>query len=208
MKKRILMTVALSFGFFFFSPKASAQLITHDGISMFQEILNTIKQIEAVKKVIKATEETQKIIEKGSKLSKTVERLDTAGDIIYLSLAIGKKINEVERNAKTRYKHVTSSEINSVRTMLNVALIKNKDLPRKIRRLVGGAGLKGSENMNDKERIDLMNSTKKELQDIYSLVTDLDYLMASVSYSRSQTPRLGIFSIVNRKNTDSKIESK
>lgn len=198
MKKRILMTVALSFGFLFFSPKASAQLITHDGISMFQEILNTIKQVEAVKKVIKATEETQKIIEKGSKLSNTVKKLDTAGDIIYLSLAVGKKINEVERNAKTRYKHVSSSEINAIRTMLNVALIRNKDLPRKIKSIVGGFGLKGSENMNDKERIDLMNSTKAQLQDIYRLVCDLDNLMASVSYTRSQSSRMGIFSIVNR----------
>ncbi|WP_431609227.1 DUF4141 domain-containing protein [Chryseobacterium sp. 'Rf worker isolate 10'] len=189
MKKLILM---LCVGLLLGTASLKAQFVVTDPGNLFSGIINSANEIiqtsSTVSNVIKNFKEVEKVYSQGKEYydklkavnnlvkdaRKVQETVLLVGDISEMYVTnFGKMINDP---------HFTPQEVMAIAFGYSQLLKESAGLLKDLKQIVGNSGLE----MNDKERMDIIDKVYKEVREYYNLVRYYTNKNVSVSYLRAK----------------------
>lgn len=190
MKTKIsILTIALVL---IFTTKANAQFIVNDPISVATSISNTVKEIVQTSKTVKNTldnfKEVEKVYKQGKEyydaLKKVNNLVKDARKVQQTILMIG-DISDLYVNSYKRMlqdKNFSFEELTAIAFGYSKLLEESVALIKELKTIINPSTL----SLNDKERMDMIDSIYKEVSEYRSLVSYYTNKNISVSYLRAK----------------------
>jgi hypothetical protein len=189
MKKLIMMLCAI---LLLSTSSLKAQFVVTDPGNLFSGIINSANEIiqtsSTVSNVVKNFKEVEKVYSQGKEYYDKLKAVNNlvkdarkvqqtvlmVGDISEMYVTnFGKMIND---------KNFSPQEITGIAFGYSQLLKESSGLLKDLKQIVGNTGLE----MNDKERMDLIDKVYKEVREYYNLVRYYTNKNVSVSYLRSK----------------------
>lgn len=189
MKKLILMLCAI---IFLGTTSIKAQFVVTDPGNLFSGIINSANEIiqtsSTVSNVLKNFKEVEKVYSQGKEYYDKLKKINNlvkdarkvqqtvlmVGDISEMYVTnFGKMINDP---------HFSPQEITAIAFGYSQLLKESSGLLKDLKQIVGNTGLE----MNDKERMDLIDKVYNEVREYYKLVRYYTNKNVSVSYLRAK----------------------
>ncbi|MDQ1803083.1 MULTISPECIES: DUF4141 domain-containing protein [Chryseobacterium] len=189
MKKSILM---LCVGILLGTTSLKAQFVVTDPGNLFSGIINSANEIiqtsSTVSNVVKNFKEVEKVYTQGKEYYDKLKAVNNlvkdarkvqqtvllVGDISEMYVTnFGKMINDP---------HFSPQEVTAIAYGYSQLLKESSGLLNDLKQIVGNSGLE----MNDKERMDIIDKVYKEVREYYNLVRYYTNKNVSVSYLRAK----------------------